>query len=166
MKNFVTIHRFKTFEKVHYYTFWVEGRTKSETDAFFSRFEDKEPLAQELNLLVTWLSEIGQRRAAKARYFRFENDASALPPPARIMAELGDDYCSLRLYCVRLSDEVVILANGGLKTGRTVQDSPDLLAKFRFANKMANQLLQMIRSGELQLVGKEIVNVEQLELLD
>jgi len=40
------------------------------------------------------------------------------------MAELGDDYCRLQLYCVRLSDEVVILANGGLKTGRTVRISP------------------------------------------
>ncbi len=82
------------------------------------------------------------------------------------MAELGDDYCSLRLYCVRLSEEIVILANGGLKTGRTVQDSPDLLAKFRFANKMAHQLLELIRSGELQLAGREIVNVEQIELVD
>lgn len=165
MKNFVTIHLFKVFDKVNYYTFWVEGRPQAEADAFFSRFEDDPSVAHDLNLLVAWISEIGQRRGARARYFRFENDASALPPPARIMAELGDDYCRLRLYCVRLSDEVVILANGGLKSGRTVQDSPDLFAKFRFANKMADQLLELITSGELQIVGKQILNVDQLELL-
>jgi len=66
-------------------------------------------------LLATWLVEISRRRRAKARYSRFENDAQALPPPARIMAELGDDYCRLRLYGVRLSDQVVVLANGGSK---------------------------------------------------
>jgi hypothetical protein len=166
VNNFITIHLFKTFEKVNYYTFWVESRSQSEADSFFTRFEDNQQFAQDLTLLVAWISEIGQSRGAKARYFRFENDASALPPPTRIMAELGDDYCNLRLYCVRLSDEVVILANGGLKTGRTVQESPDLLAKFRFANKMAHQLLELIRTGELQLRGREIVNAEQIELID
>lgn len=166
MKNFVTIQLFKTFDKVSYYTFWVEDSNRSEADAFFNRFEGNQQLAHDLNLLVAWMSEIGQNRGAKPRYFRFENDANALPPPVRIMAELGDDYCSLRLYCVRLSEEVVILANGGLKTGRTAQESPDLLAKFRFANKMAHQLVELIRTGELQLRGKEIVNVEQIELVD
>ncbi|MCY7358100.1 MAG: hypothetical protein LH609_11695 [Rudanella sp.] len=166
MKNFVTIRLFKAFDKVSYYTFWVEGRPQSETDAFFARFETNQSVAHDLNVLVAWISEIGLHRGAKARYFRFENDANALPPPARIMAELGDDYCRLRLYCVRLSDEVVLLANGGLKTGRTVQDSPDLLAKFRFANKMADQLVELIASGELQMAGKEIVNMDGLELLD
>lgn len=166
MKNYVTIRLFKAFNKVNYYTFWVEDRPQSETDAFFSRYESVAELTEDINLLVTWLIEIGQRRGAKARYFRFENDASALPPPRHIMAELGDDYCQLRLYCVRLSEQVVVLANGGLKIGRTVQDSPELLAKFRFANKMATQLLDLLQSGELKLQGKEIHNLEDIELLD
>lgn len=166
MKNFVTIQLFKAFHKVNYYTFLVEGRTQSETDSFFSRFEQDTQLANDVNLLVTWMTEIGQRRGASQRYFRFENDANALPPPARIMAELGDDYCRLRLYCIRLSDEVVILANGGLKIGRTVQDSPDLMTKFRFANKMASQLNELIQSGELIMDGKEIVGIEGIDLID
>jgi len=151
---------------VNYYTLWVEGRPQSETDAFFDRFEENQQVANDLNLLVTWISEIGEHRGAKARYFRFENDANALPPPARVMAELGDDYCRLRLYCIRLSDRAVILVNGGLKTGRTVQDSPDLLGRFRFANKMANQLVDLIQAGELILEGKQIVNLEAIELID
>ncbi|RAJ93252.1 hypothetical protein LX87_04764 [Larkinella arboricola] len=166
MKNHVTIRLFRAFEQVNYYTFWVEDRPQSETDDFFTRFEHNQALSHDLNLLVTWLVEIGQRRGAKVRYFRFENNAQALPPPARIMAELGDDYCRLRLYGVRLSDQVVILANGGPKTSRTVQDSPELLAHFRFANKMATQILEMMLSGELTLKGKQINQIEAIELLD
>ena len=166
MKNFVTIQLFKTFQKVNYYTFQVDGRTQSETDSFFSRFENDVEMTNDINLLVTWIAEIGQRRGAKQRYFRFENDANALPPPARIMAELGDDYCRLRLYCIRLSDEVVILANGGIKTGRTVQDSPELLTRFRFANKMASQLNALIQSRELIINGREIINTEDIDLID
>lgn len=166
MKNFVTIRLFKAFNRVNYYTLQVEGRGQSETDSFFDRFEQDASLTKDVDLLVTWITEIGRRRGAKARYFRFENDANALPPPARIMAELGDDYCRLRLYCIRLTDEVVILANGGLKTGRTVQDSPDLLTKFRFANKMAGQLMELIQTGELVTEGKEIMNLEEIDLID
>lgn len=166
MNNFVTIRPFKTFKRVAYYTFVVEGREQSETGAFFSRFEHNSELANDLNLLVAWVQEIGKNRGAKSRYFRFENDATALPPPARIMAELGDRYCRFRLYCVRLTDEVVILANGGRKTSQTVQDSPELMAHFRFANKMARQLIELIQEGELVVDGKQITNIEAIELLD
>lgn len=166
MKNFVTIRLFKTFQRVAYYTFLVEGREQSETDAFFTRFENEFALANDLNLLVAWIQEIGQNRGAQNRYFRFENDAAALPPPARIMAELGSNYCQFRLYCIRLSDEIVILANGGQKTSQTVQNSPQLMAHFRFANKMAQQLTELIKSGELVLDGKQIIGLETIELLD
>lgn len=166
VKNFVTIRLFKTFERVTYYTFLVEGREHSETDSFFTRFENELALANDLNLLVGWIQEIGQSRGAKSRYFRFENAAAALPPPARIMAELGNSYCLFRLYCIRLSDEIVILANGGRKTSQIVQNSPELMTHFRFANKMAQQLIELIQSGELVLDGKQIVDVETIELLD
>lgn len=144
----------------------MEGREHSETDAFFTRFENELALATDLNLLVAWIQEIGQNRGAKSRYFRFENAAVALPPPARIMAELGNSYCLFRLYCIRLSDEIVILANGGRKTSQTVDNSPELMTHFRFANKMAQQLIELIQSGELVLEGKQIMNVEMIELLD
>lgn len=166
MNKFVTIRLFKAFKQVACYTFLVEGREQTETDAFFTHFENDSVLANDLNLLVTWIQEIGQNRGAKSRYFRFENDASALPPPARIMAELGSSYCQFRLYCIRLSDEIVILANGGQKTSQTVQNSPQLMAHFRFVNRMAQQLVELIQAGELVLDGKQIVNVDTIELLD
>ena len=166
MNKFITIRLFKTFKQVAYYTFWVEGRAQSETDAFFTRFENESALTSDLNLLVAWIQEIGQNRGAQTRYFRFENDATALPPPARVMAELGNSYCQFRLYCIRLSDEVVILANGGRKTSQTAQNSPELMTHFRFANKMAQQLIELIQSGELVLDGKQIVDLEMIELLD
>jgi hypothetical protein len=166
VKKFVTIQLFKAFKKVNYYTLWVEGRSRSETDDFFFRFEGNEQVAIDLDMLVSWIVEIGENRGAKARYFRFENDADGLPPPSHIMAELGDDFCRLRLFCVRLSEQVVVLINGDLKTVRTVQESPELLAKFRFANKMAGQLIRLMSEGELLLDRKEILNVETLELID
>ncbi|ADB40799.1 hypothetical protein Slin_4821 [Spirosoma linguale DSM 74] len=82
------------------------------------------------------------------------------------MAELGNSYCQFRLYCIRLSDEIVILANGGRKTSQTVQNSPQLMTHFRFANRMAQQLMELSQTGELVLDGKQIVNLDTIELLD
>lgn len=166
MKNFVTIKPFKTFRKVKYYTFHVEERAQSETDAFFSTYEQVEDLTDDLNVLVTWMTEIGENRGATTRYFRPENAAEALPPPAYVMAELTIDKCDLRLYCVRLTDNIVILANGGRKESNAVQDSPEALASFRFANKMAQQLLKHKLDRGIDIQGKEITNLEDIDLWD
>ncbi len=142
----------------------MEGREKSEADDFFSKFENDKTLATDLDILVAWITEIGDQRGAKARYFRQENMAEALPPPYRIMAELNVNKCDLRLYCIRLSEEIVILSNGGLKTSQTVQDSPDVWPKFNFANKMAHQILKQLQTGEIQLNGSTILNLNEIEL--
>jgi hypothetical protein len=166
VKNFVTIELFKAFSRVKYYTFHIEGRDRSETDTFFSTYEKDDELADDLNTLVTWMTEIGQKKGKKTRYFRPENRAEALPPPARIMAELTVNTCNLRLYCFRLSDEVVILANGGRKVSDAVQDSPDAYPKFQFANRMAQQLLKLIQERGVDIQGKDITNLEDIELWD
>lgn len=166
MKKFVTIKPFKTFRKVKHYTFWVDGRERSEADAFFSRFEHNEELAKDLDTLVAWLAEVGDNRGATGRHFRPENAANALPPPAKVMVELTVGSCNLRLYCVRLSEEVVILANGGRKTSDPVQKSPDALPHFQFANKMAKQLLQLQQERAIDIQGKNINNLEDIDLWD
>ena len=40
------------------------------------------------------------------------------------------------------------------------------MTHFRFANKMAQQLIELIQSGELVLDGKQILDVETIELVD
>ena len=166
MKKFVTIKPYKAFKKVKYYTFFVEDRMQSETEVFFSAYEHEEEFAEDLNILVTWLKEIGENKGAKTHYFRPENAAEALPPPARIMAELTIGSCDLRLYCVRLSEEIVILAGGGRKTSDAAQDSPDVKPKFQFANKMAKQLLKLLQERGIEINNKEIINLEDIELWD
>ncbi len=162
MNNFVTIKAFKHFEKVFFYAFQVEGEAESEPDKFFSRFENELEFEEDLNNLVAWIEEIGDKRGAKEYLFRFEESAQAIPPRAKFLVELP--IRDLRLYCVRLSDEIVILANGGIKTSQKVSDSPDLAEKFRFANKVAKQITAMIRDKEFHHEGKMIFDFEKLTI--
>lgn len=90
------------------------------------------------------------------RYFRFENEAEALPPYI--------EKNNLRLYVCRLSEGVVVLANGGIKNGLRVQDCEELMPHFGFAYKMAKQLRIMMGRGEIKIKGKEIINHLDIEL--
>jgi hypothetical protein len=70
----------------------------------------------------------------------------------------------LRLYCVCVTEKVVILANGGVKTSQKVQDSPDLLPHFRFVNEMSKQITVAIRDKDIKIEGKNILNLNDIEL--
>jgi len=133
-----------------------------EPDKFFARFENEPEWEEDLNNLVAWIEDIGRKRGAREFLFRFEESAQALPPREKFLAELP--VRDLRLYCVRLSDEIVILANGGAKTSQKVADSPDLLAKFRFANLAAKRITEMIQNKEFRFTGKTISDLDKLEI--
>lgn len=66
------------------------------------------------------------------------------------------EFSNLRLYCVRVSDQIVILLNGGIKTSEKVQNSPDCLAHFRFAIQVCKQLDKLIQEGEIKIRAKTL----------
>lgn len=162
MNYFVTIKPFLQFEKVHYYTFQVDGHEETEVGKFFSRFVDEPEHDADLVNIHDWLVDIGNKRGARPEYFRFEDSAEALPPPQRFLMEMP--VRDLRLYCVRLSEEIVILANGGIKTAQKVQDCPDLLPKFRFVRQVAVRITEMIKSKEFRFSGKTIFDLDKIEI--
>jgi hypothetical protein len=163
MTNVVTLQLFKSFPKVHFYTFQFEDDAESETEKFFSKLENRVEIETDLNHLVVWLSLLGKKYGAKMEFFRHEAAAHALPPPlSKIVKEVIVN--DLRLYCVPINEQIVILANGGIKTAQQVQNSPNVLAHFRFANAMAKQIDQLIREGDFKFTGKNILNLNEIEL--
>ena len=163
MNKFVTLALYASFNKVNFYTFQFEGDEMTETEKFFTKFEGEERLSNDLNNMAAWLSIIGQKYSAKREFFRHEGAALALPPPnSKMINEIIVN--DLRLYCLRISDSVVILANGGIKSSQTVQGSPDLMPHFRFVNVMSKQIDEFIRDGTFRLDGKIILKLNEIEL--
>ena len=58
------------------------------------------------------------------------------------------------LYCIRINENIVILLNGGGKTSQKVQDSPDLLPKFRLANKISEAVTKSLSTRNCGWKGK------------
>jgi hypothetical protein len=164
VKNIVTLQLFKSFQKVNFYTFKFENDEFSETNKFFTKLETDDSVKDDLEHLAIWLSLIGQKYGAKMPFFRHEASAHALPPPMSMMIRevIVND---LRLYCLRISDEIVILANGGIKKSQKVQDSPELISHFRFANVMSKQIDELIKEREIRFNGKFIFDLDEIELV-
>lgn len=161
---FARIEEFKDFEKVRFYTVRLEKEEEweeeTEADKFFREFLDKpEKPSSGGELIFNSIVEIGER-GAKERYFRFENRANALPPPARTLVELGQSEetrgDNLRLYCIRLSEEIVILISGDRKTMETAQECPIVAPHFRLANNLAKKIDEAIINKEIVIDGKEL----------
>jgi len=63
---------------------------------------------------------------------------------------------------LRISDSLVILFDGGLKTAQTAQESPDLAQKFEDANFFAETITQALIDRLLTISpsGREIHDIE------
>jgi len=140
-----------------FYTVLKENADENETDAFFTRFEEvSSPYHDDaLALLQLIVAVIGDKYGALDDFFnRPEDKAQALPPkPNKFIPEvvaLGIQF-PLRLYCFRVSESIVVLFNGGIKSAASVLDSDDLRFKFLEAQNFAQRIAQEMAEGMIQI---------------
>jgi len=151
-------------ERVTFYSPRVEESDYSEMDKFLLRMEElpemEGPLQELLELII---ETIGNTYGAQEAFFnRFENRVTALPPKGHIkISELELDYRGfpLRLYCLALSEEIVILFNGGIKNAQTAQESTDVISmKLYEANAFAKRILTAYNTGHIIVDGRVITD--------
>jgi hypothetical protein len=148
VKRYFVIKEYISFEKTMFYSIHEVGDDNCETDKFFLRFMDEEKYQKDVQTIKYWIEKIGREFGALERYFRPERKANALPiPPPK---------SNLRLYCLRVSDKIVILGNGGVKSSKLVQNSPDALPHFELMNLVAFILKMKNENDQISFQGKEI----------
>ena len=160
MANWAIIEELYTFKKVTYYTIRLEEAAYSETEKFILRFEADAQYQYDLENILALLVVLGDEKGAKSRFFRDESAAQALPPEIR--EALRENWvqfidAGLRLFCLRMTDEVVILLNGGIKSSQKTNDSPDLVAKFRLAQQLSKAIDAQLRNRTLRIIGKKLI---------
>lgn len=130
-----------------------------ETDVFFDKFtlisthfQDE---ALQLFRLIT--ESIGNKYGAIDAFFdRIEHAAQALPPkPKKDVEEimLLKNHFPLRLFCYRISEQIVVLFNGDAKEGRTIQESKLLYMKFLEAQHFATKIQNALQSGLVEITS-------------
>lgn len=114
-----TIELVEEHDAVNFYSIHLEDEELAELERFFEKFPLESPFDEDIDTIIAWLDKIGESGALE-RYFRHEgrfgDGVSAIPI----------DAGQLRLYCIRLSEKILIFGNGGVKDTPTWQESETL----------------------------------------
>lgn len=120
-KREIIVEIFEEHSEVNFYSIRYTENELSEAEIFFDKVLDQDELEEDVEILSKVIDKIGEN-GAEPRHFRHAGTArdkvGALP-----------EYLSstkLRLYAIRLTNKIVILGNGGLKTTETYNEDPFL----------------------------------------
>lgn len=139
--------------KCTFYTVKQDGSHDSETDIFFARYDAKpEYRVANQELLAFIQYAIGEDHGAVDELFnRDENEVTGLPVQGkRTLENITYHFPDfpLRLYALKITQNIVVLFNGGIKDGPTNQKS-SLHVEWRSACEYAKRIDEAIRDGSV-----------------
>lgn len=130
---------------------------ESEFEKFIAKFRDDSEYSEDYARIAAFITRIA-RTGALERYFRNEGKMSdsvvALPVTSS----------KLRLYCLRLSDKILVLGNGGVKTTRRYEDDPVLNGYVMTLQKFEELLKQEVANGNVNITESTIETDNIFEL--
>ena len=149
--------------RVSFYTV-VLGTTEGELSEFekFDKLDFSSHL-EELGILASVLSEMGLR-GAKPYYFVKETFSEKIPIVPEALKQKNHKDFGVRLYCKRLSNQVVILFNGGIKTKLNPHDCPNVSAHFRRAERISQKVDKALNDQLLRVVDATLLFSEDFEI--
>ncbi len=151
MKEKYEIELIEEHENANFYSIHLESEELSELERFFEKFPVGCEYDEEVDVIVAWLDKIAEKGALE-RYFRPEGhygDGVGVIP-----IDVGN---KIRLYCLRLSDKILIFGNGGVKDADSWQNSKTLAPYVKLLIDTSRFIHSRINDGRVVLVDKEII---------
>jgi hypothetical protein len=131
------------------YTIHFLSETDSEFECFYNKFKDDAVYNPDLMRIVTFIDKIADRGALE-RFFRpegkFNDGVCALPVI----------QSRLRLYCLRLSNQILILGNGGVKNTKTYNEDDTLKGYVLTLQKFEKLLKECVKDGSVAITENTI----------
>ncbi|WP_297828615.1 hypothetical protein [uncultured Methanobrevibacter sp.] len=138
------------------FTIIFEGQNQSEFVKFITKFKDDAVRKNDLRVILNQIDAMLLNGVAERRF--------------RPEGKMNDGVCALpvyksglRLYCLRLSDSVLIVGNGGVKGSKTYEDDEDLNGYVISLQKLDALLKSDIKNGIVRIEKTEIIGIEDKE---
>jgi hypothetical protein len=151
--NTFVVEEFVRYRRVTYYTVKWDESELSETDKFITKYREIPALRTDLDEIIKLIEDIGRYRSAKDMFFRRHAGVAAeLPPLGNFeinSMEINYFDNRLRLFCLKISENIVILFNGGEKVSLKTQDSPDLNMPFLEAQIFAKKIFKALNEKDI-----------------
>lgn len=139
------------YEKINIYSIHLKEEELTELERFFEKFPICCEYDKEIDVILSWMDKIAETRALE-RYFRPEGrygDGVGVIP-----IDVGN---KLRLYCLRLSDRILVFGNGGVKDCKSWEESDTLAPYIELLMDTNRFISSRIKDGTVVLVDKEII---------
>ena len=144
-------------DKCTIYTIHFQSENETEFERFYNKFKDDAVYNPDLMRIVAFINKIAQDGAFE-RLFRPEGkmrDSVVALPVLR---------SKLRLYCLRLSDRILVLGNGGVKNSRTYEEDDSLRGYVMTLQKFEQLLKEGQRDGTVTVTSKTIETYKTFKL--
>jgi hypothetical protein len=151
----VKLELVKASDVVGLYTITFENDDVSEFSKFMMKFRDNAKLRRDYQVILYALQKI-LTNGALERYFRPEG-------------KLSDGVCALpvmsgklRLYCLRMSEQILILGNGGVKSSRTYNEDSELNGYVLDLQSFDKLLKKAVKEGVIQVEETSLEGFENI----
>ena len=148
-----TLKTIEQSEKVGLYSICFDGNDLTEYEKFVQKFLNDATLNTDFQKVFRAINRIVANGALE-RYFRPEGKLKDH------LAALSIDSKVLRLYCLRMSDQILIVGNGGAKTTRTYEEDVELSGYVMDLQKFDELLAQELASGKIKIEQNVITGIE------
>lgn len=148
--------KLKTLEQsdnVSLYSICFDGNAISEYETFVQKFKDDATLNTDYKNIILAVEKIVAVGAFE-RFFRPEGKMSDR------VAALSIDSRKLRLYCLRISDQILIVGNGGQKDTRTYEESAELSGYVMDLQAFDKMLAEAQKAGTVTIEKNVITGIE------
>ena len=153
MKKKTTVELIASSSLVSLYSISFEMDGTTEFERFVMNFERNAVYHRDYQRIVAALQVILYKGALE-RFFRPEgkmnDNVQALPLNSG----------RLRLYCLRLSDEILVIGNGGVKPTRTYEESPLLYGYVLDLQNFERLLKDALATGSIRIEEKRLTGID------
>ena len=149
----VTLKTIEQSDNVCLYSICFDGSEQSEFENFLATFKNNGTYNRDFNIILLALEKIIAKGALE-RLFRIEGKMSDN------VAALAIDSKQLRIYCLRISDQILILGNGGVKSTRTYEENPKLMGYVIDLQAFDKALAEAQKNGTVRIEKNMITNID------
>ena len=155
VKKKTTVEKISESETTALYSISFEKDGTTEFEKFVEEFEQNAKYNRDYQRIIAALQAI-LNLGALERFFRPEGKIK--DSVAAIPIEGG----KLRLYCLRISEQIVILGNGGVKATRTYEEDSKLYGYVLDLQRFEKILNDNVAKGYVRIEERELNGIDDV----
>lgn len=132
------------------YTIQFLSDEQTEFEKFIVKFRNDAELNPDFQAIMRFVEQI-LANGALERFFRREGKMSDSVVALPVLKS------KLRLYCLRLTDKILVIGNGDVKNSRTYQGDNTLQGYVMDLQKFERLLKQEVQAGNVKITESQII---------